>query len=174
VSVYSLSLAGLFGCSALLHRVAWSPSVLPHVRRLDHAMIYVFIAGTYTALIGLALPDRVVPVLVVVWAGALAGAAFQLLWIDAPRWLTAGSYVALGWVAVLILPDMLTELGARGFGLVLSGGVLYTAGALVYAAKEPNPWPDVFGFHEVFHALVVAAVICHYVAVAFWALPAAA
>jgi hemolysin III len=171
--VYSLSLAGLFGCSALLHRGTWSPSALQHVRRLDHSMIYVFIAGTYTALIGLALPGQVVPVLVIVWVGAIAGAAFQLLWIDAPRWLTAGSYVALGWVAIFVLPDLLSELGAVGFGLVVAGGVLYTAGALVYAAKEPNPWPDVFGFHEVFHALVVAAVICHYVAIASWALPAA-
>jgi hemolysin III len=172
VSVYALSLAGLFGCSALLHRRTWSPTALQHVRRLDHAMIFVFIAGTYTALVGLALPDEVVPILVIVWAGALAGAVFQLLWIDAPRWLSAGGYIVLGWVAVPVIPDLLSELGAAAVALVVVGGLLYTAGAVVYAAKAPNPWPGVFGFHEVFHALVVAAVVCHFAVVVCWALPA--
>jgi hemolysin III len=142
------------------------------MRRLDHSMIFVFIAGTYTPIAVLTIdsPAREV-MLVAVWAAAVLGVAVQVLWIDAPRALTAGLYVAVGWIAVLALPAMIRGLGPVGFGLVLAGGLTYTAGALVYARKRPDPVPEVFGFHEVFHALVILAACFHLTVVAFFALP---
>lgn len=138
------------------------------MRRLDHSMIFVFIAGTYTPVSAMALPDptRTV-VLAVVWAGALGGVALQLAWPGAPRWVGVPVYLALGWVAVFVLPDLLHHVGVAALVLILVGGALYTAGAVCYAIKRPNPWPDTFGFHEFFHAATVLAAVCHYVAIWF-------
>lgn len=160
--VYAASLAALFGCSALLHRGAWSPTVEPWMRRLDHATIFLFIAGTYTAVGALALPShQATPLLAVVWVGAAAGVAISVGWIDAPRWVTAASYLAVGWIALAALPWLWTALAVPQFALLVAGGALFTVGAVVYARKRPDPWPTVFGFHEVFHALVIAAVLGH-------------
>lgn len=166
-TVYALSLAALFGCSALLHRGHWSPTVRPWIRRLDHSMIFVFIAGTYTPVTALSLDsDWARIILAVVWVGAAAGVLVTLFWLDAPRFVTAGCYLVVGWIAVLALPQLWSSLGPARFGLLVAGGVLYSVGAVVYARKRPDPVPDVFGYHEVFHALVVAAVVCHYVLIA--------
>lgn len=162
VVVYSASLAALFGCSALLHRGTWSTRVLPWMRRLDHSTIFLFIAGTYTAVCALALPDgQARTILAAVWVGALAGVGISLAWVDAPRWLTAACYLAVGWVAVAALPWLWAALGVGQFILLAAGGLLYSVGAVVYARKRPDPWPELFGFHEVFHALVIAAVLGH-------------
>jgi hemolysin III len=129
-------------------------------------MIFVFIAGTYTPIAALTLPrDAAIAVLVAVWAGALVGVALQIGWPGAPRWLAAPCYVALGWVAAFVMPDLLHHAGVAAFVLIAAGGVVYTLGALVYATKRPDPWPGTFGFHEVFHACTLVAALCHYVAV---------
>ena len=172
-AVYAVSVAALFGTSALYHRITWaSQAARRWMRRLDHSMIFFLIAGTYTPFALLVLDgDLATVILVVVWAGALAGIFMKLLWIDAPKALVAILYLALGWVAVAAFPSMLDELGITGTALVVAGGLLYTAGALVYAFQRPNPAPTVFGYHEVFHALVIAAAALQYAAVAFFALP---
>ena len=172
VGVYALCLMGLFGISALFHCVDWGPSAHARMRRLDHSMIFVFIAGTYTpiAVLTVESPAREL-MIVAVWVAAVLGVAVQVLWIDAPRRLTAGLYVAVGWIAVAALPAMIRGLGPVGFALVLAGGLTYTAGAVVYARKRPDPVPDVFGFHEVFHALVILAACFHLAVVVFFALP---
>ena len=163
-SIYSVSLAAMFGCSALLHRVNWSPRWVPWFRRLDHSTIFLFIAGTYTPMVVLGLPEGTARlILVTVWLGAAAGIAIAIFWIDAPRWVAAGSYVAVGWVALLAIPSLWNALTIGQFVLLVGGGVLYTLGSVVYARKQPDPSPLVFGFHELFHALVVAAVVLHYV-----------
>ena len=163
-SVYTLCLAALFGCSALLHRGDWSPAVHPWMRRLDHSMIFVFIAGTYTPVVALSLPaEAATRILVAVWLGAAVGVAVTVFWLGAPRWITAACYLGLGWIAALAFPQLWNELGSTKFALLATGGVLYSLGAVVYARRRPDPWPVVFGYHEVFHALVIAAVLCHYV-----------
>jgi hemolysin III len=161
--IYAVSLAALFGCSALLHRVDWSERARPWFRRLDHSMIFVFIAGTYTPVAALSLaPATARLILVAVWAGAVTGVLVTVFWIDAPRWVSTACYVAVGWIAVLALPALWSALGAGQFALLAAGGVLYTLGSVVYATRRPDPAPQVFGYHEVFHALVIAAVACHY------------
>ncbi len=172
--VYALSLSAMFGASALYHRVDWSPRPAAWMRRLDHSMIFVLVAGTYTpfALLVLA-PALGWAVLGVVWGGALAGVVISLLWIDAPRWLTAVLYVALGWVSIVIMPQLWDRAGVLAVALLATGGLLYTAGAVVYARRRPDPVPRVFGYHEVFHALTVVAVSCQYATVAFFVLPRA-
>jgi hemolysin III len=173
-AVYAVSLSGLFGVSALLHRRDWSPRVRANLRRLDHSMIFVLIAGTYTPIAGIVLDGGLrTGVLLTVWIGALAGVGFTVAWIDAPKWVTALPYVALGWVAAGATPQLLDRLGVAGFTLIALGGVLYTAGALVYARKRPDPRPLVFGYHEVFHALVIAAAAAHYAVIAAFVLPLA-
>jgi hemolysin III len=163
-SIYALSLITLFGCSALLHRGTWSDAARPWFRRLDHSMIFVFIAGTYTPITVLALPsDESRLVVSAAWIAAIIGVAVTVFWIEAPRWVTAGCYLAAGWIAVTALPGLWSGLGAGRFALLILGAVLYTAGAVVYARKRPDPAPATFGYHEVFHALVIAAVACHYV-----------
>ena len=163
-AVYALSLVALFGCSALLHRVDWSPRARPWFRRLDHSMIFVFIAGTYTPVCALGLaPGTARLILVAVWVGAASGVVITVVWIDAPRWVSTACYVAVGWIAVLALPALWAALDPAQLALLGVGGVLYTLGSVVYATKWPDPVPHVFGFHEVFHALVIAAVACHYV-----------
>jgi hemolysin III len=172
VGVYALCLLGLFGISALFHCVDWGPGAHARMRRLDHSMIFVFIAGTYTPIAVLTIDSPARELLLgAVWAAAVAGVAVQVLWIDAPRRLTAGLYVAVGWIAVLAVPAMVRGLGAAGVALLVAGGVTYTAGAVVYARQRPDPVPEVFGFHEVFHALVILAACLHLVVVAFIALP---
>jgi hemolysin III len=172
LGIYALSLSALFGVSALYHRPTWSPRVRGWLRRVDHATIFLAIAGTYTAIAGLTLPSSTAwAVLTVVWIGALVGAALQLFRGLAPRWLSAGPYLALGWVAVGVMPQLAQTLGQGGLALLLSGALLYTVGAVVYAGKRPNPRPLVFGYHEVFHLLVIAAAAAHYATVARFVLP---
>ena len=174
VAVYAAGLLGLFGISALFHRVTWTEVGHARMRRLDHSMIFVFIACTYTpiSVLALASPGREL-FLGLVWAAAVAGLAVQVLWIDAPRQLTAGLYVLVGWLAVLVLPTILDRLGPGGLGLLVLGGVTYTLGAVIYARKRPDPIPEVFGFHEVFHALVILAALLHLVVIVGFVLPLA-
>jgi hemolysin III len=170
--VYALSVAGLLGTSALYHRRDWPLRARMWMRRLDHSMIFVLIAGTYTPFALLVLHGALArTLLIVVWAGALGGTVLNLFWVRAPKPVTASVYVALGWVAVAAMPQMAREMGAVGVGLIALGGVLYTAGAVIYALRRPNPVPGVFGYHEVFHALVVVAAAAHFAAVAAYALP---
>ncbi|WP_375477234.1 hemolysin III family protein [uncultured Jatrophihabitans sp.] len=165
-TIYALTITGLFGTSALYHRVNWKPRAHAVMKRLDHSMIFVFIAGTYTPIAVLTLSHTArIAVLVGVWSGALLGVGLQTLWRGAPRWLSAPCYIALGWVAAFVMPDLLRNGGVAAFTLILVGGVVYTVGAVVYALKRPNPYPGVFGFHEVFHLCTLIAAVCHYVAV---------
>ncbi|MEE9228974.1 MAG: hemolysin III family protein [Acidimicrobiia bacterium] len=165
-AIFASTGALLFGTSALFHRGSWSPRVHRLLRRLDHSNIFLIIAGTCTPFAVLALPPSEGRVLLwVVWLGALAGVAFRVLWIGAPRWLYTPVYVALGWVVVFFLPGFLAGAGVAVLVLIMVGGALYSVGALIYGTKRPNPSPRWFGFHEVFHTLTVAAFIVHYIAV---------
>jgi hemolysin III len=174
-AIYAVSVAGLFGTSALYHRVTWaSLNARRWMRRLDHSMIFLLIAGTYTPFALLALEGTLaIVILVVVWAGALGGIVLKLVWIDAPKTLVAVLYVLLGWVAVAAFPELIEGLGVTSTALVAAGGLLYTAGAVVYALGRPDPAPTVFGYHEIFHALVIAAAALQYAVVAFFVLPGA-
>lgn len=172
VSVYAASTTAMLGTSALFHRVRWSPAGRRRMRRADHSTIFLFIAGTYTAVAGLSLSGGwAALVLALVWAGAVAGITVRLAWLDAPKWAVAVPYVAVGWVALVAMPELLHALGGAGFTLLVAGGVLYTLGALAYSRKRPDPWPAVFGYHEIFHLLVVAAVVLHFSLVAAFVLP---
>lgn len=173
VAIYAISLSALFGTSALYHRVNWSrPSVRQWMRRLDHSMIFFLIAGTSTPFALLVLNGTLaMAILAVVWIGAIAGAIVEMIWIDHPKWASALIYLSLGWVAVAAFPGLWDAMGPGGTLLVAVGGLLYTAGAVVYATQRPNPVPATFGYHEVFHLLVIAAAIAHFSAVAFFALP---
>ena len=166
-SVYALTVSLLFGTSAVYHRVTWStPTRRALVARLDHSMIFLFIAGSYTPFALLAMPERTGrTVLVVVWVGAVAGVLLKTSWITAPRGLTVPIYIALGWVAVFVFPDLLRHTGIAAVILIAVGGLLYTAGGIVYGLQRPDPRPLVFGFHEVFHLCTVVAATCHMVAV---------
>jgi hemolysin III len=165
-AVYCATVTLLFGTSALYHRLNWSPRARVIMKRLDHSMIFIFIAGTYTPITVLTLPTGpMIGVLIAVWSGALLGVAVQTIWSAAPRWLSAPCYIALGWVAVFVMGDLLHNAGVAAFVLITVGGVIYTLGAVVYALKRPNPFPGTFGFHEVFHACTLVAAICHYVAI---------
>jgi hemolysin III len=173
VAIYAVSLSALFGTSALYHRVNWRrPRVRQWMRRLDHSMIFFLIAGTYTPFALLVLEGPLADaILAVVWIGAIAGAIVEMIWIDHPKWVAAIIYLAIGWVAVAAFPELWSEMGMAGTLLVAVGGLLYTAGAVVYATQRPNPSPAVFGYHEVFHLLVIAAAVAHFSAIAFFALP---
>jgi hemolysin III len=175
VAIYAVSLSALLGTSALYHRVNWKrPEVRRWMRRLDHSMIFFLIAGTYTPFALLVLNGPLADaILVVVWAGAIAGAIVETIWIDHPKWVAALIYVSLGSVAAVAFPQLWLDMGVTGTLLVAGGGILYTVGAVVYATQRPNPNPRVFGYHEVFHALVIAAAAAHFAAIAFFALPAA-
>jgi hemolysin III len=172
VAVYALSVAALFGTSALYHRVDWRTlGARQRMRRLDHTMIFVLIAGTYTPFGLLVLGGTLgLAILIAVWSAALAGALFKLLWIDAPSWLGAATYILIGWIAVIALPELVDRLGIAAVTALALGGFLYSVGAVIYARKRPDPVPSVFGYHEVFHVLVVAAAALQYVVVAFWIL----
>jgi hemolysin III len=166
VWVYAVALAAMFGASALYHRFPWrSPSARLRARRLDHAMIFVFIAGSYTAfaLVAFGGTARVVG-LVTVWIGATLGIVLNLVWIDAPRGLSAVAYVGVGWVGLILIPQFFPALGIAAAVLVIVGGALYSVGALAYATTWPNPFPATLGFHEIFHLLVVAAAASQFVA----------
>jgi hemolysin III len=172
-AIYAVSVAGLFGASALYHRINWSTAGARRwMRRLDHSMIFLLIAGTYTPFAVLALDGPLATaILLVVWTAALGGIVLKLVWIDAPKWLIALIYVAIGWVALAAFPQLLEKLGVTATAMVAAGGLLYTAGAIVYARQRPDPVPTVFGYHEIFHALVILAAALQYAVVAFWVLP---
>lgn len=172
VGIYAATLIALFAISATYHRVSWrSLTARRWMRRLDHSMIFVFIAGTYTPIALLALHGPLaLGILVGVWSAAACGVLFKLLWIDAPKWLISLIYVVMGWAVIAALPQLAGAVGASGLTLVAVSGVLYTAGAVIYAAKRPDPVPAVFGYHEVFHALVIAAAALQYALVAFYVL----
>jgi hemolysin III len=168
-SLFAASVAAMFGLSALYHCFNWRPARRRWLRRLDHAGVYGLIAGTYTPFGLLVLDGRWRPtVLSIVWSGALLAVLLKFFWLDAPDWLSATTGIALGWIGVLVVPQLFDEIGIGGSLLVLAGGLAYTAGALVYALRRPDPYPAVFGFHEVFHVLVISAVACQYSAVAFY------
>jgi hemolysin III len=169
---FGASVAIMFGASALYHTVTWSDARRRWLRRLDHAGIYALIAGSYTPVGLLVLQGRWrLVVLGIVWIGAAVAIALKFLWVDGPKWLSAAIGIALGWVAVVVFPQILDRVGIAGSLLVLAGGLAYTAGALVYAVRRPDPFPTVFGYHEDFHALVIVAVACQYSAIAFFVLP---
>jgi hemolysin III len=174
VAIYAASLSALLGTSALYHRVNWKqPNVRRWMRRLDHSMIFFLIAGTYTPFALLVLDGPLADaVLAVVWIGAIAGAIVEMVWIEHPKWVAALIYMSLGWVAIIAFPGLWEEMGVAGTLLVAAGGLLYTAGAIVYATQRPDPNPRVFGYHEVFHALVILAAAAQFAAIAFFALPA--
>lgn len=157
----------LFGISATYHRGTWSPEHAIILRRFDHANIFLIIAGTYTPLaVSLLEPRQATTLLVICWTGAVIGVAFRIFWTSAPRWLYVPAYVALGWVAMFYMPDMLAGGGWAVVWLLVAGGLAYTGGAVVYGLKRPNPSPAWFGFHEIFHAATLAGFACHFVAVA--------
>ena len=167
--VYAISVVGLFAASGAYHRGRWSPGVRAWMRRADHAMIFVLIAGTYTPICMLVLDGTLGDVLLATaWSGALVGAGLQF--VEVPRWLVVSVFLALGWVAVLALPELLSDLGWLPVILIAAGGALYSAGAVVYGRRRPDPLPQVFGYHEVFHACTIAAAALHYAVVAFWVL----
>lgn len=174
VGIYAASIIGLFGISAAYHRKKWSARSERVMRRLDHSMIFVAIAGTYTPISTFALPvgTRGI-VLALVWIGALAGIAVRLFWQAAPAAVTAVPYLIVGWTGLLVVNDLSAGLGGVGFSLLIAGGALFSIGALIYATRWPDLFPDTFGFHEVFHLFVIAGVAVHYVTVAFFALPLA-
>lgn len=169
-AVFMLTSMLLFGVSALYHRIDWKPETKQLFRRLDHANIFLLIAGTYTPIALLALPpSKGVLLLVLVWAGALLGIGFRVFWIGAPRWLYVPLYVLLGWAAMMYIVDI-AHANLAAMVLVIVGGLLYTAGSVVYGFKKPNPVPGVFGFHEIFHSLTVIAFLCHWAAALLLAL----
>jgi hemolysin III len=172
--VFAASVAGMFGVSTLFHRIAWEPRAKLWLGRVDHTMIYGLIAGTYTPITLLVLhPGWRTPILAIVWGGALLAIAAKFLWHDAPRWVAPATCVALGGVALIALPQIFDRIGTAGALLLIGGGALYTTGAVVYAVRRPDPRPATFGYHEIFHSLVIAAVACQYATVAFYVLPQA-
>jgi hemolysin III len=168
-AVFAGSVAAMLGASALYHRVTWSVRARPWMRRLDHAGIYLLIAGTYTPVGLLTLQGTMrTVVLAIVWSGAAAAIIFKFAWVGAPKWLSAVVGIALGWVGVAAMPQVAQYAGIAAVVLLAVGGLAYTAGAVVYARRRPDPVPTVFGYHEVFHALTLVAVACQYVAIAFF------
>jgi hemolysin III len=166
--IYSVTVCALFGTSALYHRRVWSPLGYKIMRRLDHSMIFIFIAGTYTPLCLLLLsPHEALIILWGVWGGAVGGVTLKVIWPNAPRWLSAPLYILLGWVALAILPQIVRNGGVATLVLLIVGGVAYSVGAVFYALRRPNPWPTVFGHHEFFHACTLIAALCHHIAIYF-------
>jgi hemolysin III len=166
--IYSFTVCGLFGISALYHRRGWTERGYQVMRRMDHSMIFIFIAGTYTPFCVLLLSETKATIfLSLVWAGALGGVALKVIWPELPRWIGAPLYLALGWVAVAILPDILHRGGIADLALLGAGGLAYSVGAVFYAMRRPNPWPTVFGHHEFFHACTLVAALLHHIAIYF-------
>jgi hemolysin III len=169
--VFAACVATCFGASALYHRPTWTPPVRAWLARLDHAGVYLLIAGAYAPFGILVMsPAWAVPVLALVWSGALMGILLKLFWVRAPKWLSAAIGLVLGWVGVAAFSQLL-KLQLPGVLLVVAGGALYTVGAIVYMRRRPDPLPRVFGYHELFHVLTLAATACLYVSVAFFVLP---
>ena len=165
--VFAASVAACFGASALYHRVTWTPRVRLWMRRIDHAGVYLLIAGTYTPVSLIALGGAWRPaILAIVWTGAAAAIVLKFAWVDAPKWLAAAIGIALGWVAVVALPQLASHVAPAAVVLLVIGGLAYTAGAIVYARRRPDPAPAIFGYHELFHALTIVAVSCQYTAIA--------
>ena len=168
-AIFATSVVTMLGASALYHRVTWSVRVRPWMRRVDHAGIYLLIAGTYTPVGLLTLRGTMRDVVLgVVWSGAAAAIAMKFIWVGAPKWLSAVTGVALGWAGVAAMPQVAKYAGITAVTLLGVGGLAYTLGAVVYARRRPDPVPSVFGYHEVFHALTLVAVTCQYVAIAFF------
>ena len=174
VTIYALSLSALFGVSALYHRVDWKrPAARRWMRRLDHTMIFFLIAGTVTPFALLVMePPLSTALLIAVWAGALAGTIVELVWVDHPKWVAAIVYIAVGMIGAIGFPAIVAEAGIAAGVLIAGGGAMYATGAIVYAAQRPNPSPAVFGYHEIFHVLVIAAAAAHFAAIALFAVPA--
>jgi hemolysin III len=167
-AIYALTVCLLYGTSALYHRVTWKPNARAVMKRLDHSMILVLIAGTYTPFALLLLTGTTsTVVLIVAWGGALAGITLRMLWIGAPRWAVIPPYLLVGWIAVFILPELLHAGGVATLVLVAGGGLVYTLGAVVYAVRRPDPWPRTFGYHEVFHGMTILAGVMMYIAISF-------
>ena len=171
-TIYAAAVSALLGTSALYHRVTWRPSARRWMRRLDHSMIFVLIAGTYTPVALLALKGTLATaILIALWIGAIAGVVFKIAWIDAPKWVFAAVYVALGLVTAAVFGELPAAIGWLGVAGLATGGLLYVIGAVIYASGRPNPVPSVFGYHEVFHTFVLAAAGLHYAVIAFAVLP---
>lgn len=167
IAIFTLSAVALFSISATYHTINWNPNVKRILRRLDHANIFLIIAGTYTPLTVIWLETQTAQILLsLVWGGSILGLLFRVFWLTAPRWLYVPIYIALGWAALLYLPDFYDSAGAVIVGLILAGGILYSAGAVIYAIKKPNLSVRYFGFHELFHSFTIAAFFCHYAAIA--------
>lgn len=172
VAIYALSIVGLFGVSAMYHRVSWGQRGAGRVRKLDHSMIFIATAATHTPIALIALPTRPGWILFgVVWGGAVIGIASRVLFSNVPYWLVAAPYLIVGWSSLFVINHVWSSLHLAGFILLLVGGFLYSAGAIIYARQRPNPWPAHFGYHEIFHALTVAGAACHYVTIAFFLRP---
>jgi hemolysin III len=166
--VYAIAVCLLFGTSALYHRRTWQPKAKAIMRRLDHSMILVLIAGTYTPFALLLLHGSTgTAVLAVAWGGALAGITLRMLWLSAPRWAVIPPYLLVGWIAVFVMPELLHAGGVATLVLVAGGGLIYSLGAVVYATKRPDPWPKTFGYHEVFHLMTILAGVMMYIAISF-------
>jgi hemolysin III len=173
-AIYGASLAALLGTSALYHRATWSPRARLWMGKLDLAMIFFLIAGSYTPVALLALhPPSSTVVLWLVWGAAAAGIVLKVSWMSPPKWASAAVYVAMGSFGAFFLPEIARAVGLTAVTLLVVGGVLYICGAVIYARQRPDPFPAVFGYHEIFHALVVVAATVHYVAIAVYVLPAA-
>ncbi len=164
--VYACTVVGLFAISATYHRGNWSPAGRARMRRLDHSMIFVFIAGTFTAMSVLALsPSTARNILLVVWVGASVGLLLSLEVVPAPRWLNVVAYLSLGWAGVFVIPDLTRQAGYAALVLIAVGGAFYSLGAVAYGTRRPRLSPTVFGYHEVFHLCTIVAAICHYIAI---------
>lgn len=159
--IFGCSLIALYSASALYHLLPVSQAAVARLRRLDHMTIFVLIAGTYTPICVLALEDGW-GLLGLVWTLALCGVVLKLLWMDAPRWLSVGLYLAMGWVAVVAASAIFRAVPSGGIAWIVGGGLVYSAGALIYGLKRPNPVPGVFGFHELWHLFVMAGSACHF------------
>ena len=171
-SIFTGSVIALFGTSAAYHRFDWGPKMSTVMQRLDHSMIFIAIAATYTPFAVAALePGPSTLILTVVWTGAVLGVISRLAWPTAPRSLMAGLYALVGWSCLLVIDDLWHSLSTAAFVLLVAGGALHTFGAVIYATKRPDPWPRVFGFHEVFHVCTIAAIACHYAAAAIFTIP---
>ncbi len=173
LAIYAISLSALLGTSALYHRVNWKrPSSRMWMRRVDHSMIFLLIAGTVTPFLALVVGGALgTALLVAVWTGALAGIFVEVVWVHSPRWVSVAVYLTVGWIGAIAFPSIVSNAGIGAGILIAVGGILYTIGAVVYARQRPDPRPAVFGYHEIFHVLVVAAAIAHFTAVAIYAGP---
>jgi hemolysin III len=164
--IYCVSLTSLFGISALYHRINWQPNTRMWMRRIDHAAIYILIAGTSTPIFLLGLQgDAGFNVLTFIWGAAILGIIKSAIWVKAPKWLAAALYIGAGWMAVPYLDDLRAMMGGLNVLLILLGGVIYSLGAVIYALKRPNPVPHVFGYHEIFHLLVIVAATLHFIVI---------